>query len=305
MYNNIQHQIKKFAKLKEKNMTKKVFNKDNFIDILFIIFGSFIGSIGVNMFLIHAKLLSGGITGIALIFQYLFKMQAGYTILLLNIPLFILSVFKLDKKFTIYSLVGTLAFSLSLIFTHPVANSLNINDNLLYCLYGGVVGGLGFGLVFAHNGSTGGFDIVAMLIRRKYTNFNIGKISFIVNLVIVSISSLIFGLPIALYTLIAMFITSLVLDNVVKGLGQKKLVLIVTEKEDEIADLIMTQLHRGVTNLYGEGAYTKKQRKILYCIIPLSQLPELKTIVKTIDNTAFLTIADASEVEGKGYKSIL
>ena len=102
-----------------------------------------------------------------------------------------------------------------------------------------------------------------------------------------------------------MFITSLVLDNVVKGLGQKKLVLIITEKEKVIADIIMTQLHRGVTNLYGEGAYTKKQKKILYCIISLSQLPELKTIVKTNDSTAFLTIADASEVEGKGYKNII
>ena len=286
-------------------MDMKIFNKDNLVDVSFIILGSFIGSIGVNMFLIHAKLLSGGVTGIALIFQYLFKIQAGYTILILNIPLFIISGYKLNKKFTVYSMIGTLTLSLSLIFTHPVANILNINDNLLYCLYGGVVCGLGYGLVFAHNGSTGGFDIISMIIRRKYTNFNIGKITFIVNLLIVSISSLIFGLPSSLYTLIAMFITSLVLDNVVKGLGQKKLVLIITEKEKEIADIIMTRLHRGVTNIYGEGAYTKKQKKILYCIIPLSQLPELKAIVKTNDNTAFLTIADASEVEGKGYNNII
>lgn len=286
-------------------MNKKVFNKDNFVDILFIILGSFIGSIGINMFLMHARLLSGGVTGIALIFQYLFKIQAGYSILLLNIPLFVLSALKLNKKFTIYSIIGTLTLALSLILTHPVANILNINDNLLYCLYGGVVNGIGFGLVFAHNGSNGGFDIIIMLIRKKYTNLNIGELAFAINLIIVLISSVIFGLPTALYTLIAMFITSFVLDNVVKGLSQKKLVLIITEKEEEIAALIMTQLHRGVTNIYGEGAYTKKQRKILYCIIPLSQLPELKIIVKTIDNMAFLTIADASEVEGKGYRNAI
>ena len=286
-------------------MNMKIFNKDNLMDVSFIIFGSFLGSIGINMFLIHSKLLSGGSTGIALIFQYLFKIQAGYTILLLNIPLFILSGFKLNKKFTIYSIIGTVTLSLSLIFTHPVANILHINDNLLYCLYGGVICGLGYGLVFAHNGSTGGLDIVSMVIKKKYTNFNIGKINFIVNLLIVSISSFIFGLPIALYTLIAMFITSLVLDNVIKGLGQKKLVFIITEKEKEIADIIMTQLHRGVTNIYAEGAYTKNQKKMLYCIIPLSQLPELKSIVKNIDDRAFLTIADASEVEGKGYRHLL
>ena len=287
------------------NMNMKFFNKDNLTDVSFIIFGSFLGSIGINMFLIHSKLLSGGTTGIALIFQYLFKIQAGYTILILNIPLFILSAFKLNKKFTIYSIIGTVTLSLSLIFTHPVANILHINDNLLYCLYGGVVCGLGYGLVFAHNGSTGGLDIISMLIRKKYTNYNIGKINFIVNLLIVSISSFVFGLPTALYTLIAMFITSLVLDNVIKGLGQKKLVFIITEKEEEIADIIMTQLHRGVTNIYAEGAYTKSQKKMLYCIIPLSQLPELKSIVKTLDDRAFLTIADASEVEGKGYRHLL
>ena len=280
-------------------MDNKVFSKENIIDISFITFGSFISSIGINMFLTHAKLLSGGITGIALIFQYLFKIQAGYTILLLNIPLLILSWIKLKKRFTIYSIIGTLTLAISLIFTHPVANILNINDNLLYCLYGGVISGIGYGLVFAHKGSNGGFDIISMLIRRKYTNFNIGKIAFIVNLIIVSISSLIFGLPTALYTLIAMFISSLVLDTVVKGLGQKKFILIITEKEGEIADAIMKHLNRGVTNIYGEGGYTKRQKKLLYCLIPLSQLPELKTIVKKIDDTAFLTIIDASEVEGK------
>lgn len=286
-------------------MDTKSLNKDNIIDLLFIILGSFLGSIGVNMFLIHAKLLSGGVTGLALIFQYLFKIQAGYIILLLNIPLFILSVKKLNRKFTIYSLVGTLSFSLSLILTHPISNILNINDKLLYCLYGGVINGIGFGLVFVHHGSTGGFDIVSMLIKRKYSNLNIGKISFGINLIIVTISAFIFGLPNALYTLIAMYITSFVLDNVVKGLNQTKSVFIITEKEEIVSELIMVKLHRGVTYLYGEGAYSKEHRKILYCIVPLPQLPELKNIVTSVDTKAFISISDASEVQGKGFKRSL
>lgn len=286
-------------------MDSRLFKKDNIIDLLFIILGSFLGSIGVNMFLIHAQLLSGGVTGIALIFQYLFKIQAGYMILLLNIPLFILSIKKLNKKFTIYSLVGTLSFSLSLILTHPISNILNINDKLLYCLYGGVINGIGFGLVFVHNGSTGGFDIVSMLIKRKYSNFNIGKISFGINLIIVTISAFIFGLPNALYTLIAMYTTSLVLDNVVKGLNQSKSIFIITQKEELVSELIMTKLNRGVTYLYGEGAFTKEQRKILYCIVPLNQLPELKSIVTSADKKAFITISDTSEVQGKGFKNSL
>lgn len=239
-------------------MDTKFLNKDNIIDFLYIIFGSFLASIGVNMFLIHAKLLSGGVTGLALIVQYLFKIEAGYIILLSNIPLFILSLKRLDKKFTIYSLVGTLSFSLSLVLTHSISNILNINDKLLYCLYGGVINGIGFGLVFTHRGSTGGFDIVTMIIRKKRSNLNIGTISFIINLIIVSISAFIFGLPSALYTLIAMYITSFVMDNVVKGLRQTKSVFIITEKEEEVSKLIMMNLHRGVTYLYGEGAYTKE-----------------------------------------------
>jgi len=278
-------------------------NKTNIIDILFIILGSFLGSIGVNMFLIHASLLSGGVTGVALIIQYIFKIQAGYIILILNIPLFLLSLKKLNRKFSLYSLVGILTFSISLILTHPISNILNINDKLLYCIYGGVVNGVGFGLVFSHRGSTGGFDIVSMLIRKKYTNYNIGKINFGINLIIVSISAVIFGLPTALYTLIAMFTTSVVLDNVVKGLNQSKAVLIITEKEEEVEKLIMGKLNRGVTCLYGEGAFTKEKKKVLYCIVPLSQLPELKELVMNIDKQAFLSILDASEVQGKGFRS--
>jgi len=283
-------------------MNKAKIYKTNIVDILFIILGSFLGSIGVNMFLIHASLLSGGVTGLALITQYLFKIQAGYTILILNIPLFLLSLKKLSRRFSLYSLVGILTFSISLILTEPISNILNINDKLLYCIYGGVINGIGFGLVFAHRGSTGGFDIISMLIRKKFTNYNIGKISFGINLIIVTISAIIFGLPNALYTLIAMFTTSIVLDNVVKGLNQSKAVLIITEKEEEVAKLIMKRLNRGVTYLYGEGAFTKERKKILYCIIPLSQLPELKEIIINTDNRAFLSISDASEVQGQGFR---
>lgn len=284
-------------------MNSSFIKKEYIIDLAVIIFGSILGSLGINMFLIHANLLSGGLSGIALIIQYKFKIEAGYLILLLNVPLFILSFLKLNKKFTIYSLIGTLTLSISLIITHPVASILNINDKLLYCLYGGVLNGVGYGLVFSHYGSTGGLDIISMLIRKKYSNFNIGKITFAINIVIVGLGAVIFGIPTALYTLIAMYIQAFVLDHVIEGLGRKKMVFIITSKEKEIEEFITTKLQRGVTYLYGEGAYTNKQKKIIYCILPLSQLPELKNKVNSIDNKAFLTIADATEVLGKGFNS--
>ncbi|MBP1744217.1 MAG: hypothetical protein H6Q58_1195 [Firmicutes bacterium] len=286
-------------------MKTNFFNRDNMIDLLFTLIGGVLCAVSVNMFLVNAKLLSGGITGIALITQYLFKFPAGYMILILNIPLFLLSLFKLERKFTIYSFVGILTFTSAMILTRPVSNILNINDPLLYCLYGGVINGIGGGLVFAHNGSLGGFDIIVMLIKKKYTNFKVGQISFGINLVMVAFGAVVFGLPSALYTLIAMYTASFVLDRVVKGLNQSKAIFIITDREEEIADAIMARLGRGVTYLYGEGAYTKQQKKVLYCIVPLSQLPELKEIVTDADNRAFISISDASEIQGKGFKKTL
>jgi uncharacterized membrane-anchored protein YitT (DUF2179 family) len=201
--------------------------------------------------------------------------------------------------------VGILTFTSAMILTRPVSHILNINDPLLYCLYGGVINGIGGGLVFAHNGSLGGLDIIAMLIKKKYSNFKIGQISFSMNLVMVCVGGTFFGLPSALYTLIAMYTTSIVLDRVVKGLNQSKAIFIITDKEEEIAQAILDRLVRGVTYLYGEGAYTKQQKKVLYCIVPLAQLPELKKIVTDADDRAFISISDASEVQGKGFKNNL
>jgi len=280
----------------------KYLSKNNMIELIFTVLGGVICAVSVNMFLVNAKLLGGGITGIALITQYLFKFQAGYMIIILNIPLFILSLIKLDKKFTIYSLVGILTFSLALIVTKPISGILQINDELLYCIYGGVISGIGGGLVFSHSGSLGGSDIIVMLIKKKYSNFNVGQISFSINFVLVCFAALLFGLPSALYTLIAMYITSFVLDRVVKGLNQSKAIFIITVKEEEISEAIMERLNRGVTYLYGEGAYTKNQKRILYCIVPLAQLPELKNIVTDLDDKAFISISDASEVQGRGFK---
>jgi uncharacterized membrane-anchored protein YitT (DUF2179 family) len=286
-------------------MRTKFLNRNNMIDLFFTLIGGVLCAVSVNMFLVNAKLLSGGITGIALIAQYLFKFPAGYMILILNIPLFLLSLIKLERKFTIYSFVGILTFTSAMILTRPVSHILNINDPLLYCLYGGVINGIGGGLVFAHNGSLGGLDIIAMLIKKKYSNFKIGQISFSMNLVMVCVGGTFFGLPSALYTLIAMYTTSIVLDRVVKGLNQSKAIFIITDKEEEIAQAILDRLVRGVTYLYGEGAYTKQQKKVLYCIIPLAQLPELKKIVTDADDRAFISISDASEVQGKGFKNNL
>lgn len=279
--------------------------KNNIVDFLFIFLGCMIASLGVNLFLSHAKLLSGGATGVALILEYTAGIPAGVVILIINIPLLILSYKKLDKSFTIYTTIGMLCLSTSLMITKSLTDIMNMeSDLLIFCIYGGVLCGIGYGLVFLRRGSTGGTDIITMLIRKKYSNFNIGSLGFSLNLVIVIIGAIIFGLPQALYTLISLFIQSLVLDKMLKGFNRKKLLLILTRKEREIIEYVIKDLNRGITSLFAEGEYTHDKKKMLYCIVSSHQMIELKSVVHEIDPDAFITIVDISEVRGKGFFNI-
>lgn len=279
--------------------------KKNFIiDVVLIIVGCFISSLGVNLFLTHAKLLSGGATGIGLMVEYLVDIPSGFIVFLVNLPLFFLSYKRLSRRFTIYSAIGMLSLSLSLIITKPFSSMIQVNDILLYCIYGGVLLGLGGGLVFLRNGSTGGTDIVTMLIRKKYSNFPIGKLSFAINLIIVSVGAFFFGLPTSLYTLISIFIQGLVADIVLRGFTSKKLFLILTEKEQDIIDFVIKDLHRGMTSLIAEGEYTHQQRKMLYCAVTTKQMVYFKRKILSIDPKAFITVIDISEVKGKGFIEI-
>lgn len=266
-----------------------------------IILGSFIISIAINCFVVKAKLLSGGVSGISLILQYITKFPAGYTVLILNIPLLILSLIKINRRFTIYTIIGTLSLSFFLIITASLEMFIPVTDPVLLSIYGGTLNGLGIGIVFSNHGSTGGLDIVSALLKQKYEQFDIGKISFSINIIIVAIGSLLFSLSVGLYTLFSMYLTSYFIDKVINGFNRRKLLFIISDKEKEISSIIMKEVHRGVTFLYGEGAYTGEEKKILYCIVSLNQVPKVKQLVKETDKKAFISIMDVSEVEGKGF----
>lgn len=197
-----------------------------------------------------------------------------------------------------------LSLSIALIITKPLASFVKVDDMLLYCIYGGVLCGIGYGIVFLRNGSTGGTDIITMLIRQKYSNFEIGKLGFIINCIIVIVGAIIFGIPRALYTLLSIFIQGAVLDRVLRGLNSKKLMLIITKESQNIIDFVIEDMNRGVTSIPIEGEYTHMKKKMLYCIVTTSEMLVLKNKVYDIDPKAFITIMDTSEVKGKGFKSI-
>ncbi|MBZ9632778.1 YitT family protein [Clostridium sp. FP1] len=289
---------------------KKVFTtdfKDLFQKIVLIMLGSFILAVSINLFIVPNKLLSGGLSGIGLMLQYIFNMPMGVTVLVLNIPLLILSILKINKRFTLFTIIGTVSLSFFLIITSPLKNILapvEESYRLLYCIYGGVLSGIGSGIVFSNEGSTGGMDIIAIYVKKKY-GIEVGIVSFIINFLIVAVGSVLFDFKVGLYTLIAMYITSAVMEKVINGLNRRKMLLIVSEKEKEVSDAILNNFNRGVTILYGEGAYTSHRKNVMYCVVSLGQLPQIKRVIKAIDQEVFISIIDIAEVQGNGFKSPL
>lgn len=275
-------------------------------DILFIILGSILCAISINLFFIQGGLLSGGLEGIAIIISKVTKYQLGYIVIALNIPLFILCKIKLNKRFTLYSFIGMVTFSLSLIFTHSIDKYIVFDiDKLLFAIYGGLLNGIGYGLVFAHHGSMGGMDIITMFIKKKKPHINISKISFVNDCIIVIIGILISNISLAMYTFIAIYISSYMMNMVIKGLNAAKIVYIITDKEGEMATEIMQELGKSVTMLHGEGGYTEDKKKVVFCVVYSSEIPDLRNIISDVDDSAFITISDASEIIGGGFKKVL
>lgn len=266
-----------------------------------ILLSSLLFSISLNLFIVPNKFLSGGVSGIALILQYVTGLNAGYAIILINIPLFILSLRQLSKEFTLLTALGILSQSVFLILTRGISQYYNTNDLLLASICAGVINGFALGNIFRSHGSLGGTDIITMIVRRK-VNFNLGKASFAINLVIVSIGSAVFGVDKGIYTLIAMYITSSVIDQVIKGFNKKNLVFIVTSKEEAIIDKITHDLRRSATVIKGKGAYSKMDKTVIYCVVATTQIPRIKQIVERTDTGAFMSILDASQVQGKGFE---
>lgn len=274
--------------------------KQNIINCGMVVLGCLVAAIGVNMFVINARLFSGGVSGIAILLQYVTHIPAGYTVLVLNIPLLILSYRKLSLRFTLFSLVGTLSLSIFLIITRNLNSILIVHDTIFYCVYGGALMGAGHGIAFANHGSEGGMDIVIMLVKKKYDGFDVGQLGLITNGVVVSLGAILNGVTPALYTLISMYIAAYVTDKLIHGLSKKKVLFIITDKYLEVCKYIESQKYHGVALLEGKKT-SGTERKVLYCVIHVSALPEFKYSLQKIDKDSMISVLDASEVDGKGF----
>lgn len=276
-------------------MGNKIYSK-----IFIVLLGSMIYAVAINAFITPHKLLSGGVAGIAIIFQYVTKIPSGYWILLINIPIFIIGYKKLDKEFMILSLIGMISMSTFLVLTENIARYIMVDDIVISTIFGAVVSGIGMGLIFKDGASQGGTDIIAVLIRKK-NGSKISTLYFALNIIIVIMGFFVTSLSLTLYTMVLMYIKSLVIDKIINLFNEKRIIMVVSEKEEEISRAILSELGRGVTFLYGEGAYTKVKRRILYCTVNEMEINKAKKIVEKIDDKAFISILQACDVQGNGF----
>lgn len=274
--------------------------KDFCVKLIKILLGSLIYSIAVNGFISPHHLLSGGVTGISLILQYLSNIPSGYWILIINIPIFVIGYKFVDRDFVVLSLIGTLAMSLLLILTKDIATTLKVDDIIISTIFGGVLTGVGAGIIFKAGASQGGTDIIAIIIRRKY-GIKISTLYFALNGIIALLGVFITSLKLTLYTLVLMYIKSIAIDKTIVAFNKKKILLIVTSKEKEVSEVIINKIGRGTTFLYGEGAYTGIKRKIIYCVVTENELHRVKKLIEKIDEKALISIADAIDVQGRGF----
>jgi len=268
-------------------------------DYLLLGLGSFIVAVTFNLFLNAFDIASGGVSGISIILQDLLGWRPAFSQWGVNILLIGLGFLLLGKQFGLKTIIGTLILPLFVFLTEDWQT---ITSNpLLAALYGGVGVGLGIGLVFRANASTGGTDLIAQIIH-KYTGLTLGIAVLLIDGLVVLSAAIVFGPEKALYALIALFVTGKTVDVVQIGLGVSKIGFIISEKQEQIREAILYDLDRGVTRLPGYGGYTDRERPVLMCVVSQREISRLKNVVREIDPKAFVIVADAHEVLGEGFK---
>lgn len=269
-----------------------------------VFIGSALYAVGFQFFMYPHSIVPGGISGIAMIINYLTQLPVGVLTIILNIPLFIVAWRKMGLSFVISSMIGLVLTSVMIDLLSMV--SFEVTDQiLLACIYGGAIKGLGLGLIYSAGTSTGGIDIPARLLRRKYPYINYGTLVLYLDIVVILAFAVIFKkYESAMYALVAMFIVSKVVDLVLYGASASKVCYIITDSSDAVKNAITETLRRGVTYLHGEGAYSRKNKEVILCVIKPQQIVELRKAVREIDEAAFIIISDAREVFGNGFADI-
>ncbi|MCK4639230.1 MAG: YitT family protein [Bacteroidales bacterium] len=285
---------------------EKPFSKKWFLNYSLILFGSFILASGFVLFITPYKIIPGGVYGISIVLHYLIDTPVGMTALAFDIPLTIIGIKVLGPRFGVKTVVG---FVLTAFFVDGLTYfwgeaPLVEGDALLSSIFGGVFVGLGLGLIFKAKATSGGSDIIAMIIG-KYTKIPLGQLMIYVDSVIVLVGLIAFrDWKIPLYSLIVIFITGKVIDVVLEGISYDKTLFIISDKYEEIRNKIINDLNRGGTYIHGNGMYNNAEKTLIFAVVNRRELAMLQDFINKIDPKAFMTVINANEIIGNGFKSL-
>lgn len=271
-------------------------------DILGIVLGSAVAAASMQWVVIPAGLLTGGVSGVAIIANRLCHWDVGLLYLLMNIPIFIAGFRSISSRFALYSLIGTLSLSGFLTLFALFKLDFGLDDVLLSAILGGVIGGIGGGINLRCHGSGGGLDIIAVMMKR-YRGVSIGSTMLAGNITVLLIFLFFSNIEMVLFTAIGFFVSSRTIDTVESGLSMAKTVFIISARNEEIGHHIMENIHRGCTFIDGHGGWSGCSYKVIMATVARSQLPRLKEMVFALDPRAFVIVHDSTEVFGGGFKA--
>ena len=276
--------------------------KEFFIDILVFIVASSAFSIGINCFLAHNNILNGGFTGIATILNYLFEIPIGAAIFVMNTPLLLIAFKKLGAKFVFRTFL-VIAIS-SVIIDLGAFLPVYKNDLLLSSIFGGVLSGLSLGIIFMRNATTGGVDIIARLIKIQHPHITLGKSIFILDVIVIIAGGIVYGtFESMLYATISIFVSAQALDYIIYGISRGAMIMIISEKNDEIRNMIINDFNRGVTILKAQGGYSNQDKNVLLCACYDNQAHKLIKKIKSTDENAFFIVTQSKQILGNGFKN--
>lgn len=265
-----------------------------------IFIGCLICGVGINSFLLPAQLLASGLGGIAIIIYYILALPIGMQLLVFNIPIVYLAYRVFGKLYAFDTIIGTAMFSVCVDAMHFLSTYALSDSRMLNSIFGGVLCGIGYGIIFRAESNTGGFDVVGAVIKKFYS-FNVGSAIFVLNLLVILSGMLMFDVSTGLLTLIATYASAEMTDKVVAGFNRKKSIMVISPRAEQIAPLIMEYFYRGVTFFRGEGAFTRQPKNVMFVVVSLTQVSRIKSIIYALDPTAFIIITDTSEVTGRGF----
>ena len=266
-----------------------------------LILGAAIMALSLDLFLVPGQIAPGGISGLATVLGYFTNFPVGLMILIINIPVFLWGMFEFNRKFMMTSIVGTLALSVFTeifkFFVRPITES-----EILQCFFGGAMLGLGIAVVLMSGSTTGGTDIIAKILKKKFPYFSIGVFILLIDTVVVLLATAVSKRwETMLYSGLALYISTKVIDGMIDGVNFAKMALIISDVPNEITKNIYQKMNRGTTNLLGYSNYTGVDKHVVLCVVRRNEIIRLKEIVKEVDKKSFVIVTDIREVLGKGF----